>query len=132
MILELRNIFFYFLIFIFLSCNVQIDFINNYNESKKEVKKITETTISKDFKGWWIYGDGYHLFKDEITLLEFNLEFPNENMNELKELYLAICEMEYFPMECKMTGKIKEDSLKGQSTLVVSEFEILYIEGCGE
>ena len=132
MILALRNIFFYFLILIFLSCNVQIDFIKKHNKSKKEFKTITETTISKDFKGWWIYGDGYHLFKDEITLLEFNLEFPNENKNELKELYLAICEMEYFPMECKMTGRIKGDSLKDQSSLVVSEFEILYIEGCGE
>ena len=129
MILEIRNIIFYFLILTFLSCNVQIDFTKKHNESKKEVKTITE---SKDFKGWWIYGDGYHLFKDEITLLEFNLEFPNENKNELKELYLAVCEMEYFPMECKMTGKIKGDSLKGQSSLVVSEFEILYIEGCGE
>ena len=46
--------------------------------------------------------------KDEESLEEWGLEFPNENMEELKELYLAICEMEYFPMECEMIGHKKE------------------------
>jgi len=76
--------------------------------------------------GWWVYGEGQHIFKDEQTLEEYDLIFPNENMVELVELYLSVCEMEYFPMECQMTG-----ILIG-STLSVQEFEILYVQGCGE
>ena len=71
-------------------------------------------------------------FKDEESLEEWNLEFPNENMEELKELYLAICEMEYFPMECDMIGYKRKDVLENQTTLIVSKFNILYIQGCGE
>ena len=76
--------------------------------------------------GWWVYGEGQHIFKDEQTLEEYDLIFPNENMVELVELYISVCEMEYFPMECQMTG-----ILRG-SILSVQEFEILYIQGCGE
>ena len=76
--------------------------------------------------GWWVYGEGQHIFKDEQTLEEYDLVFPNENMVELVELYISVCEMEYFPMECQMTG-----ILTG-SILSVQEFEILYIQGCGE
>lgn len=76
--------------------------------------------------GWWVYGEGQHIFKDEQTLEEYDLIFPNENMVELVELYISVCEMEYFPMECQMTG-----ILIG-SILSVQEFEILYIQGCGE
>ena len=47
-------------------------------------------------------------------------------MQELVELYLAICEMEYFPMECNMIGYLQND------TLEVTDFEITYIQGCGE
>jgi len=53
-------------------------------------------------------------------------------MEELEELYLAICEMEYFPMECKMIGHSRKDILEKQNTLIVTDFEILYIQGCGE
>ena len=76
--------------------------------------------------GWWVYGEGQHIFKDEQTLEEYDLIFPNENMVELVELYISVCEMEYFPMECQMTG-----ILIG-SILSVQEFKILYIQGCGE
>ena len=76
--------------------------------------------------GWWVYGEGQHIFKDEQTLEEYDLIFPNENMVELVELYISVCEMEYFPMECQMTGFLSGNILSVQA------FEILYIQGCGE
>ena len=82
------------------------------------------------FTGWWVYGEGHHIFKDEETLEEYDLIFPEENMEELVELYLAVCEMEYFPMECEMTGNIFY--IDKVPVLQVSNFEILYIQGCGE
>lgn len=78
------------------------------------------------YTGWWIYGEGQHIFKDEKSLGEWALTFPNENIEELVELYLAVCEMEYFPMECNMIGELQND------TLIVANFEITYIQGCGE
>ena len=80
----------------------------------------------QQYTGWWIYGEGQHIFKDEETLGEWELTFPNENMEELVELYLAVCEMEYFPMECNMQGHLQND------TLEVTDLEITYIQGCGE
>ena len=88
-------------------------------------KEVISDTV-KSYLGWWVYGEGQHIFKDELTLDEYDLVFPNENMVELVELYISVCEMEYFPMECQMTG-----ILRG-SILSVQEFEILYIQGCGE
>ncbi|MBC8266417.1 MAG: hypothetical protein H8E84_05570 [Flavobacteriales bacterium] len=99
-------------------------------EQQDEIIPIPVRTISSEsvnsYTGWWVYGEGQHIFKDEQTLEEYEMEFPNENMEELVELYLAVCEMEYFPMECKMTG-----TLSG-NILMVQSFEILYIQGCGE
>ena len=89
----------------------------------KEQSKLEEP---KQYIGWWVYGEGQHIFKDEETLGEWELTFPNENMEELVELYLAVCEMEYFPMECNMIGHLHND------TLEVTDFEITYIQGCGE
>ena len=89
----------------------------------KERAKMEE---GKQYVGWWVYGEGQHIFKDEESLKEWQLTFPAENMQELVDLYLAICQMEYFPMECNMTGDLQND------TLVVFEFDITYIEGCGE
>ncbi len=77
------------------------------------------------YKGWWVYGEGQHIFKDEDTLEEWDLEFLKEDMGELEELYLAVCEMEYFPMECEMKGTVNE------GILYVVSFDILYIQGCG-
>jgi len=116
------------------SCNVQIKVSADKEEipSESVVKIVVENTEEKSHIGWWVYGEGQHIFKDEESLEEWNLEFSNENMEELKELYLAICEMEYFPMECEMIGHKRKDILKNETTLIVSEFNILYIQGCGE
>ena len=89
-------------------------------------KEQVKTEEPKEYVGWWVYGEEQHIFKDETTLEEWELTFPNENMQELAELYLAVCEMKYFPMECMMQGNLQND------TLIVADFEILYIQGCGE
>jgi len=129
------NIIFPLLILLLVfSCNIQIKVSNDKEEipSESVVKIVVENTEEKSYNGWWVYGEGQHIFKDEESLEEWNLEFSNENMEELKELYLAICEMEYFPMECEMIGHKRKDILKNETTLIVSEFNILYIQGCGE
>ena len=89
-------------------------------------KKQAEMVAPIQYTGWWVYGEGQHIFKDEESLGEWELTFLNENMEELVELYLAVCEMEYFPMECIMQGNLQND------TLQVADFEITYIQGCGE
>jgi len=104
----------------------------NIKAISNKLEIILESKNETTYKGCWVYGEGQHIFKDETTLAEYNLEFPNENMKELRKLYLAVCEMEYFPLECAMTGHIKKYVLANQETLVVSDFEILYIQGCGE
>ena len=101
----------------------------NIKQQEESINLSTKTISSdtvKTYLGWWVYGEGQHIFKDELTLAEYDLTFPNENMEELVELYVSVCEMEYFPMECEMKG-----ILIG-SILSVHEFEILYIQGCGE
>jgi hypothetical protein len=122
------------ILFLVFSCNVQIKVSADKEEipSESVVKFLVENTEEKSYNGWWVYGEGQHIFKDEESLEEWNLEFSNENMEELKELYLAICEMEYFPMECEMIGHKRKDILKNETALIVSEFNILYIQGCGE
>ena len=80
----------------------------------------------ESYLGWWIYGEGEHFFKDESSLKEWSLEFLDEDEQQLIELYLAICEMEFFPMESIMKGVLKND------TLLVESFEIKYVQGCGE
>ena len=99
----------------------------------KEVIEESSSMMSTDLvlktntlTGWWVYGEGQHIFKDEQTLEEYDLVFPNENMVELVELYVSVCEMEYYPMECQMTGILSGNILSVQA------FEILYIQGCGE
>ena len=98
-------------------------FISACGDSIKEKPKNKE---GKQYVGWWVYGDEQHVFKDENTLEEWELTFPNENMKELVDLYLAVCEMEYYPMECMMQGHLQND------TLIVTNFEILHIQGCEE
>ena len=52
-----------------------------------------ENTKQKDYLGWWIYGEGNHIFKDELTLEEWDLEFLNEDIEEINKLYLKLfCE----------------------------------------
>lgn len=134
MINRIKNIALVFLLTLMYSCSVQFQLNTEVDthSGENEIKIIVENTKQKDYIGWWVYGEGHHIFKDESTLEEWDLEFPNENMEELKELYLAVCEMEYFPMECKMRGHFRNDIIKKQKTLIVDTFEILYIQGCGE
>ena len=118
---------FVFLLFI-SSCTLSKEMMEQENksidlESWRGVPILT-------FTGWWVYGEGQHIFKDEVTLKEYDLIFPNENMEELVALYLAVCEMEYFPMECEMSGYIF--FIDRVQFLEVTDFEILYIQGCGE
>jgi len=96
------------------------------NSTSEELSKQFMFRYITAHKGWWVYGEGQHIFKDEATLEEWNLKFLNENMEELVALYLSVCEMEYFPMECNMIGHLQND------TLEVTDFEITYIQGCGE
>ncbi len=108
-----------------MSCSVVRE-NNKENIALPSEKRINPQEKYETYKGWWVYGEGQHIFKDETTLAEWEMQFLNEEMKELEELYLAVCEMEYFPMECKMKGTIKE------GVLYVVDFEILYIQGCGE
>ena len=115
------------------SCTIQMKVDNTSdNEKKSGIKIVVENTEQKAYTGWWVYGENQHIFKDEESLEEWDLEFPNENMEELVELYLAVCEIEYFPMECKMIGHFKKELVKNQKILVVNNFEILYVQGCGD
>jgi len=104
------------------------DSVNNF--SSKEIKEnVLKQSLGDEiefYSGWWIYGEGEHFFKDESSLKEWSLEFINEDEQQLIELYLAICEMEFFPMESIMKGVLKND------TLLVESFEIIYVQGCGE
>ena len=84
----------------------------------------------RDYYGWGIYGDSNNIFKEENTLEEWELYFPNEDMKELKDLYISLENMEYFPIECKMTGSYR--LVKNTPSLFVSDFEILHIQGCDE
>ena len=122
--LKYNTIFFLFLIGI-TSCIVPKD-IKKPEEIVTLSTKFISSDIIKTYVGWWVYGEGQHIFKDEQTLEEYDLIFPNENMVELVELYISVCEMEYFPMECQMTGFLSGNILSVQA------FEILYIQGCGE
>ena len=129
-----KIIFSFLILLLVFSCNIQIK-VNTDKEvspSENVIKIVVETTKQKGHIGWWVYGEGQHIFKDEESLEEWSLEFPNENLEELEELYLAVCEMEYFPMECEMIGHKKKNVLENQTTLIVSKFNILYIQGCGE
>ncbi|MDA8857742.1 hypothetical protein N9I30_00135 [Flavobacteriales bacterium] len=120
-------------IFILPSCTIQMKVdVSSDKKQKSGMKIVVENTEQKEHIGWWVYGEGQHIFKDEKTLEEYDMEFPNENMEELVELYFAVCEMEYFPMECKMIGHLKKELIEKQTVLIVSDFEILYIQGCGE
>jgi hypothetical protein len=129
-----KIIFSFLILLLVFSCNVQIKVSTDKEESPSEnvIKIVVETTKQKGHIGWWVYGEGQHIFKDDESLEEWSLEFPNENLEELEELYLAVCEMEYFPMECEMIGHKKKNVLENQTTLIVSKFNILYIQGCGE
>ena len=113
---------------IFFSCSVLLKISAEAEKITKEsrIQIIAENSDENTYTGWWVYGEGQHIFKDEATLEEFDLIFPNENMEELVALYLSVCEMEYFPLECIIQGNLQNKSLE------VVDFEITYIQGCGE
>ena len=122
--LKYRTLIYLFLVGL-ISCIIP-DNIKQHKEIVNLSTKVISSDTVKTYFGWWVYGEGQHIFKDELTLDEYDLVFPNENMVELVELYISVCEMEYFPMECQMSG------ILSGSILSVEEFEILYIQGCGE
>ena len=102
-------------------------FDNSLNEKEEKPLKLDRLKNVKSFKGWWVYGEGQHLFKDESTLEEWSLEFLDEDEEITPtEVYLDICKMEYFPLECIMKGSLKDQKL------IAIDYEILYIQGCGE
>ena len=119
---------FMFLLFI-SSCTLSKEMVMEQENKSIDLESWRGVPI-QTFTGWWVYGEGHHIFKDELTLEEYDLIFPNENMEELVALYLAVCEMEYFPMECEMSAYIF--FIDGVQFLEVINFEILYIQGCGE
>tara|TARA_B100000161_G_scaffold101242_1_gene71456 strand:- start:200 stop:535 length:336 start_codon:yes stop_codon:yes gene_type:complete len=104
----------------------------NSDSKKNEFKILIENKKETTYLGWWIYGEGNHIFKDELTLEEWRIEFVNEQIEEINKLYLDVCEMEYFPMACRMIGHLRKDIVNNYKTLVVKEFEILYVQGCDE
>ncbi len=134
MTINFFKIIFYFLFLVFFSCTINVKLTKDKDsyQSEKKLKIIVQNSKLITFNGWWVYGEDQHIFKDEKTLEEYDLEFQNENMEELRVLYLAVCEMEYFPMESAMTGYLKKDILEKKNTLVVTNFEILHIVGCGD
>jgi hypothetical protein len=119
-----------FMFFLFISsCTLSKEMVLEQENKSIDLESWRGVPI-QTFTGWWVYGEGHHIFKDEETLEEYDLIFPNENMEELVDLYLAVCEMEYFPMECEMSAYIF--FIDGVQFLEVTDFEILYIQGCGE
>ncbi|MAM05094.1 MAG: hypothetical protein CMD06_03945 [Flavobacteriales bacterium] len=127
--------YFKYLILFFLVINLNSTYAKNkiqlvFNLIQQEL--IDENIETQNYIGWWIYGEGQHLFKDEKTLQEWDLEFLNEDMKELEKLYLAVCEMEYFPMEFQITGYLRKTNNSEKTTLIAQSFKILYIQGCGE
>ena len=93
-----------------------------FETNQSSVLDISTVQLS----GWWVYGEGYHSFMDEVNLQEYDLEFTNEDSLEIIELYMSVVEMEYFPMETNIFG------YKENNTFYVNDFEITYIVGCDE
>jgi hypothetical protein len=87
---------------------------------------LIDTPMAKEYSGWWIYGDSFHLFKDEKSLKEFEISFLKERKEDLELLYLEVAEMEYFPVDCNINGYVRND------TLFVFDLKITYVKGCGE
>jgi len=85
-----------FLLLIGITSCIVPENIKQQEESINLSTKTISLDTVKTYLGWWVYGEGQHIFKDELTLAEYDLIFPNENMEELVELYVSVCEMEYF------------------------------------
>lgn len=98
--------------------------LNSCVFEKNQSSTLDISTVQ--LSGWWVYGEGYHSFMDEVNLQEYDLEFTNEDSLEIIELYMSVVEMEYFPMETNIIG------YKENNTFYVNDFEITYIVGCDE
>ena len=57
---------------------------------------INEGDKLSNYTGWWIYGEGEHVFKDSITLEEWEMFFINDDKEAVESLYLEVAQMEYF------------------------------------
>ena len=93
-----------------------------FEKNQPQDLNVSVTQLS----GWWVYGEGYHSFMDEVTLEEYDLDFIKEDSLEIIELYMSVTEMEYFPMETNIIG------YKENKKFNVDDFEITYIVGCDE
>ena len=91
---------FYIIIFSFI--------LNSCVFEKNQSSALDISTVH--LSGWWVYGEGYHSFMDEVNLNEYDLEFTNEDSLEIIELYMSVVEMEYFPMETNIIG-YKENNI---------------------
>jgi len=98
--------------------------LNSCVFEKNQSSTLDISTVQ--LSGWWVYGEGYHSFMDQVSLKEYDLEFTNEDSLEIIELYMSVVEMEYFPMETNIIG------YKENNTFYVNDFEITYIVGCDE
>ncbi len=113
-----RNYFYLLSILLAFACSI--------NSNLYEAKKIPLQT----YTGWWVYGNGEHIFKDSTTLEEWEIFFINEDKEDVEELYLEITQMEYFALECIIKGVVFQSNEK--KIIEISDFKITHIEGCGE
>ena len=104
--------------------------IVNTTHNKEFIRQSTKKVSKLEtYTGWWVYGKENHMFKNEKTLDEIELFFLNDEKKEMTALYLAIAEMEYFPLECEIIGRIVLNKSKVK-ILEVSDINITYIQGC--
>ena len=113
----------YFILLSVLSISLFISSCSNTPKSSK----INQNNPIEVFSGWWIYGEGQHIYKDSKSLKEFDLIFPNEDSLYIIDLYLSVTEMNYLSIETNFYAFVNDDSL-----LQVDDFEITYIQGCDE
>tara|TARA_B100000902_G_scaffold399064_1_gene468213 strand:+ start:3875 stop:4279 length:405 start_codon:yes stop_codon:yes gene_type:complete len=121
------------LLFLMITIISSCSFLFDQNISNPEATNDHYQEIffnENEYIGWWIHGEYQNIFLDENTLEEWSIHFINEEEEEIKDLYLSICEMEYFPLETKMVGYFKNDTEENDKTLLVVDFQILYIQGC--
>ena len=122
---------FFFSILMLISCTSKKEYNSiNTEKIKNRAEFDTLAKAQKEFNGWWIYGDGLHIFKDSKTLEEFDLYFINEDILEIESLYLAVSEMEYYPLECNIKGSLQKEKGSKRLILTAVEFDILHVEGC--
>ena len=64
---------------ILFSCSAQLKISTEAEKTPKEsgIQIIAENSDENSYIGWWVYGEGQHIFKDEATLEEFDLVFLN-------------------------------------------------------